>query len=78
MVSFILRYFVVLINENVLVDSFDIPEITDPRQLTDAELSSFCLQSYSFVSLKTPVIFLAIFYTDFKFLRNKTVIIKFK
>ena len=55
MVSFILRYFVVLIKGNVSVDPVDLPEdFLDPRQLTDAELSSFCLSSYSFVSLKIP------------------------
>lgn len=51
MVSFILRYFAVIIKDKVLVDSDEFPVVNDPRQLSDTELSQFCLQK-SFVSLQ--------------------------
>ena len=49
MISFILRYIAVIIKDKVLVDSDEFPIVNDPRQLSDAELSHFCLQN-SFVS----------------------------
>ena len=51
MISFVLRYFAVIIKDKVLVDSDEFPVVNDPRQLSDAELSQFCLPK-SFVSLQ--------------------------
>ena len=51
MISFILRYIAVIIKDKVLVDSDEFPVVNDPRQLSDAKLSQFCLPN-SFVSLK--------------------------
>ena len=51
MISFILRYLAVIIKDKVLVDSDEFPVVNDPRQLSVAELSQFCLPN-SFVSLR--------------------------